>query len=278
MSFGKQESAGKQVAEQKLPEQKEVTRRLLDLFAPTEGFRPPELGPFGVAPLTQTQQQLFGTIGDFATDLQPLRDTTQIPLFGEAVGTAEKLLSGEIGAQPITPQQTEDFFTRALALPQRRAFEEETRPLIREEFAGPGFSSSARALAVTEAGRGLEETLGAQRGTLEFEVLRQNQAIEQQKALVALNTLPIAQQLGFVPENIRTQRINDLSQILNVATFEQLQEQAVIDEEIERFAIERLRVDPDDLATLMALLGMSFSSSFGKSSASSFNFGIPQAA
>ncbi len=276
MSFGQTKSSGKQVSEQKLPEQKEVTRRLLAEFAPAEGFRGPEVPPIpGVAPTTPTQQDIFSTVGDFATDLQPLRDTTQIPLFEESSEAARRLLAGKTGAQPISPQQTQEFFERAIAEPARFSFEDVQRPLIREEFAGPGFSASARAQEVARQGQDVERGLGEARAGLEFEVLKQNQAIEQQNALNALNTLPAAQGLATLPENIRTQRISDLTNILNVATFEQLQEQAEIDDEIERFALERLKVDPDDLATLMALLGMSFSSSFGKSSASSFSVGVP---
>lgn len=275
MSFGMSESSGRSQQETRTSEQEDVLSRLLTEFAPEGGFREPQIPPFsGVEPLTQTQQDIFGTVGDFATTLQPLRSTTEIPLFGEAQEAARGLLTGETGAQPITPQQTEDFFTRAIAEPSRFAFEDIQRPLIREEFAGPGFSSQARAQEVTRQGQDLERALSEGRAELEFNVLQQNQAIEQQKAQMTLGALPAAQGLALLPENIRTQRLNDAMNILNVATFEQLQNQAVRDEEIERYMTALQRVDPQDLAILLTLLDMNFGAASSRSSASSFGISI----
>lgn len=277
MSFGQTKSEGKSTQETRTPEQKAELAKLLDIFGGGEaGPRAPEIPPIsGVEPLTTTQSNIFGTVGDFGSTLSPLRDTSQIPLFGESSDAIRKLLSGEFGAQPITPEQTQAFFDRAIAAPARFSFEDIQRPLIREEFAGPGFSSSARAQEVARQGQDVERSLGEARAGLEFEVLKQNQTIEAQGAINALNALPAAFGLAGLPENIRTQRINDTMNILNAATFEQLQAQAVRDEEIERFALERDLVDPRDLAILLSLLDLNFGSAASKSASSSFNVGIP---
>lgn len=276
MSFGKSDSQSKSQQSTRTAGQTKELQKLLDIFGGGEaGPRGPVIPPIsGVEPTTQTQQDIFSTVGDFATDLKPLRDTTQIPLFDEATDATSKLLSGEFGAQAITPEQTQDFFNRAIADPARFAFEDVSRPLIREEFAGPGFSSSARAQEVARQGQDVERELGTARAGLEFDVLKQNQAIEQQKAQNVLSALPAAQGLAGLPENIRTQRINDTMNILNTATFEQLQNQAVRDEEIERFALERELVDPRDLSILLSLLNLNFGAASGKSSSSAFNVAL----
>lgn len=276
MSFGKSDSASESQQTTRTAGQTQELQKLLDIFGGgAAGPRAPVIPPIsGVEPTTQAQKDIFSTIGDFATDLKPLRDTAQIPLFGEATSATSKLLSGEFGAQAITPQQTQDFFNRAIAEPARFSFEDIQRPLIREEFAGPGFSSSARAQEVVRQGETLERGLGEARAGLEFEVLKQNQAIEQQKAANALSALPAAQGLAGLPENIRTQRINDAMNILNTATFEQLQNQAVRDEEIERFALARDLVDPRDLSILLSLLNLNFGAATSESSASSFNLSL----
>lgn len=274
--FGKSESEGKSQQETRTAGQTRELEKLLNIFGGgAAGPRGPVIPPIsGVEPLTTTQRDIFSTVGDFATGLQPLRDTSQIPLFEEATGATSRLLSGDFGAQPITPEQTQDFFERAIAAPARFSFEDIQRPLIREEFAGPGFSSSARAQEVVRQGETLERGLGEARAGLEFEVLKQNQAIEQQKAANALSALPAAEGLAGLPENIRTQRINDAMNILNAATFEQLQNQAVRDEEIERFTLARDLVDPRDLSILLSLLNLNFGAATSKSSASSFNIGL----
>ena len=198
--------------------------------------------------------------GQFLPSIGPF-DPSNIPIFGQAQDAIQKLLSGGLGAQPITPEQTSDFFNRAIADPARFTFEDVTRPLIREEFAGPGFSGSARANRVVESGQDLERQLGEQRAGLEFDVLKQNQAIEQQQAQNALASLPAAFQLATLPENIRTQRLSDLNNILLTATQQQLNEQALIDEEIERFAMENRITGQEDLGILLTLLDLNFSTS-----------------
>lgn len=276
MSFGASESQGQSQQETRTAGQGAELQKLLDIFGGgAAGPRAPEIPPIsGVEPLTTTQKDIFSSVGDFATDLKPLRDNSQIPLFDEATGTTRRLLSGNMGAQSITPEQTQDFFNRAIAEPARFSFTDVQQPLIREEFAGPGFSSSARAQEVSRQGQDLERGLGEARAGLEFEVLKQNQAIEQQKAANALSALPAAMGLASLPENIRTQRLNDTMNILNAATFEQLQNQAVRDEEIERFALARDLVDPRDLSILLSLLDMNFGAASSKSSSSSFNVAL----
>ena len=239
----------------KTPSQTETIDQLLAAFRPSigAGQELPE-GPLVAGP-TQTQQDIFSTAGDFARSIQPVGD---IPLFGETSDAVRKLLAGEGGAQPITAGQTEDFFNRAVADPARFSFQDVQRPLIREEFAGPGFSSSARAQEVARQGQDLERGLGEARAGLEFDVLKQNQAIEQQKAFNTLSALPAAMSLGTLPENVQQARLDQLTRVLQLATPEQLNQQAQIDEQIERFAADRRIVDPENLGILLSLLDLNF--------------------
>jgi hypothetical protein len=115
-------------------------------------------------------------------------------------------------------------------------------PLLREEFAGPGFFSSARAQETVRAGEDLASNLEAERQNLR----RETEAINRQ----------------------------GVQSLFNFGAAQQAQQQREIDSEIQTFIEENRLTNPEDVAILTALLGLNFASSSGESSSDSFSFGI----
>ena len=139
-----------------------------------------------------------------------------------------------------TPEQEEELFREGIEAPALKRFRQETVPLIGESFAGPGFFGSARAQEQVRAGEDLASGLETERQGLRRET-------EQ------LNRQGVASLFGF-------------------GQAQQQQQQAEINAEIQRFLEENRLTNPEDVAILSNLLGLSFASS--KASSSSFNVGV----
>ena len=137
-----------------------------------------------------------------------------------------------------TPEQEADLFKTAIEEPAKRRFSQETVPLIREEFAGPGFFSSARAQETVRAGEDLASGLESTRGQLRRET-----------------------------EDINRRGIAGL---FDFGRQQQQQEQAQINAEIQQFIEQTRLTNPEDAAILSNLLGLTFAT--GKSKTSSFGF------
>jgi hypothetical protein len=141
----------------------------------------------------------------------------------------ERALELAPGALFRTPEQEADLFKFGIEEPARRRFQQETVPLIREEFAGPGFFGSARAQETVRAGEGLAAGLETARSGLR----RESEDINRQG---------VASLFGF-------------------GQAQQAQQQAEINSEIEQFIEQTRLTNPEDVAILMGLLGMNFTTS-----------------
>lgn len=169
------------------------------------------------------------------------------PIFGgDRVAGFSDLQNRALAAAPQTffrtPEQEADIFAGSIEKPALRRFQQETVPLIREEFAGPGFFGSARAQETVRAGEDLGSRLETARSDLRRETGDINRA------------------------GVRS--------LFDFGAAQQAQQQRVINDQVQRFVEETRLTNPEDVAILTALLGLNFSTSSGEGSGSGFNFGV----
>lgn len=233
-----------------------------------------------VAPFSTLQQEAITGAGSFA-DYFAEPQQVGTPLF-EETGTAVKgLLSGETGAKPLESQDVEDYFRGTIYEPTMGTLRRDVIPGIAESFAGPGFFGSARSQAESEAYKETGERLGEQWSQLNWDVMRQNQALEEAKAGRTQTAVPQAMAYGQVPFQeiknnleIAAGQIGGLKDLFGIGQAEQTQVQAELEDEIMRFAEENALTDPENLSILLTLLGMNFSRSSAVSRTSSWNVGV----
>jgi hypothetical protein len=139
-----------------------------------------------------------------------------------------------------TPEQEAELFRTGISDPARRQFSQETVPLIREEFAGPGFFGSARAQETVRAGEDLASNLSQARSGLRQQT-----------------------------EDINRQGVSSL---FGFGGAQQQLEQQQINADMQRFIEQTRLTNPEDAQLLLQMLGMSFGTSSGSSSG--FDVGI----
>jgi len=208
-----------------------------------------------VAPFTTGQQAALGQTEGFLDQFAPQRE---MPMFGEGASALSGILSGQTGAQSITPEMTENLFRRAYEEPRTRYFEKYERPLAREEYAGPGFWGSARARAVSEKGREMGEWLGEQRGELDWQTEMYNRQLAEDKARRTQAGIDQALAYGREPTMEAGRRLAGTQGVFGALSTEQAQRQMEINANVERFAEEHRITDPENLSILMALLGQPY--------------------
>lgn len=181
---------------------------------------------------------------DFLTSQRDRIGTGQQSFQGDRVAGFGELQEQALELAPETffrtPQQEADLFKFGIEEPAKRRFQQETVPLIREEFAGPGFFSSARAQETVRAGEDFATGLERERQNLRRET-------------EGLNRQGVASLFGF-------------------GQAQQQLEQQQINAEIQQFIESTRLTNPEDVAILSNLLGMSFSTS--KGSSSSLDIGV----
>jgi len=270
MSVGGGQKESKESSVAKTPEQTEWLTQALDLYGPTLGQGQKSFPGDRVAPLTETQTQASDVQG-FLDKFSPYRD---MPMFGETGSALQGALSGTTGATPISQGQADEYFNQVTAAPAAARWEKFTKPGIREEFAGPGYWGGARAGAVTQAGTELSNWLGTERAQLGWDVAQSNQGIAEAKAGRALSAIGPGMQYGQAPTQEAQQKLQGRQDIFNLASVPQQQQQAEINAAMQQFAEANAITDPEDLKTLMTLLGLNFSTASGSSSGWDANFGI----
>lgn len=217
-----------------------------------------------VAPMTATQQSVLGAAPNYLTAFGA-PTTAQTPLFGET-GTALKgILAGEGGAEPITPQQTEDYFTQTMYNPTMRMMKEDIMPTIGEGYTGGNFFGTARGKAQQKAATDIGNTLTQQRAQLGWDVLGRNQELAESAAGRTLQAIPQGMQYAQQPQqqtmaNVQTAiaQLGGAQQLFGLAAAGQEQQQREIESEIAKFAEQNQITDPGNIAIILALLGMGF--------------------
>jgi len=277
MSLGASKGSSKSQTEAKTPEQKAELANMLALYGPQAGINENVWQGQRVTPFSNLQSTAVSGAGNFADIFsQPTQVGT--PLFQET-GTALKgTLAGTTGAQKMGTQDVQDYFKATMYDPTMTSLREDVLPGIDESFAGPGFFASGRSHARQEATTDTRDLLAQQSAQLQWDVFGQNQAIDEAKAGRTLAAVPQAMQFGQVPAQevqnnlqIAAQQIGGLNELFGIGSAQQTQQQAELEAEIMRFAEENAITDPENLAVLMGLLGLNFSSGSSKGSSSSFN-------
>ena len=271
-----QESSSTSRSDAKTPEQKAQLKNMLALYGPAMGENEDVWQGQRVVPFSDLQQQSITGAGNYA-DYFSTPQAAGTPLFNETGAATKGLLTGETGAKKMGRPETEQYFTETLYNPAMRNLKEEILPGIDESYAGPGFFGSARSHGRQEASEGTRDLLAGQWADLNWGVQQQNQAIDEAKAGRTLGALGPAMAFGQVPAQeiqnnlqIASQQIGGLSQLFNFGSAEQTQGQKELEAEIMKFAEENQITDPDNLAIMLTLLGMSFT----KSRAESESFGV----
>ncbi len=267
LDFGSQKYSQK--SQSYLPEQATWMKNMLETYGAGVGQGQTSYGGERVAGLTQTQQNLLGSLGNWSQYLQP---TTGGAMYGQTGAALSDILAGEMGAEPYTEQAINDLFKSAYEAPARKQWAETTRPEIEEAYSGPGYWGTARMQAVAKGAQDLGDTLSSQYGQLRYGAEEANKALEEAKAGRALSAIPLAGEYIAQPQTQALAGIQGVQSLYGLSSAEQQQQQAEIAANMEKWAESQNITDPQVLEVMMQLLGMTYSKS--KSSGSQWSAGI----
>ena len=271
MGFQTGHSTGKQASVSYTPEQKKWLGKALQTYGPTLGQGTQSYPGQTVAPMTGIQTNAMNAAGGYTNWLSP---DAGIPMYNETGQALSGALAGTSGAQPITEQQTNEYFQRTLKDPYTKSWGEEIAPAIREEYAGPGYWSSARAGAVGKSAQELGNWLGTQKANLDWNTLQSNQGLREAAANRALGAVQPAMAYGQMPTQEAAARTGALSNIYGMGAQGQQQNQAEINAAVQRFAEQNQITNPEDIQILMSLLNMDYQFSKGSQFSSNWGFGL----
>jgi hypothetical protein len=197
-------------------------------------------------------QALSGFLDTFSAD-------RGIPLQGETNEALGGLLRGEGGGELISPERAGEVFQQTRVAPRQREFRDFQQPLIEEQFAGPGFQSTARAQEVSRAGERVGQDLASERAGFLFDVENANRALQEGRASRTLSSIPFGFQAGTQPEQVAGARLAGRGSVFDFAGAEQRQQQQEIFAEQEAFADAQRFFDPGQFEQIMGLLGIEIS-------------------
>lgn len=290
MSFGKSSgsndswntASSSSTSQSYTPKQKKWLTKMLKAYGPTaksggdpmasyQGQRIADFSPLQTSSLAQAQ----GFLSSFMPD-------QGMPLYGETGTSLLDMLTGQGGAPLLSVEQANDTFNQQYVNPAYRNFSLNTAPLIREEFAGPGYWSSARANAVGDAAGDLASQLEAQRAGYLWDTEQSNRSLQEAAAARQLSAIPLGMQYGLQPTQQNLANLQGVQSIFDFGSAEQQQRQAQINSDIQQFLAENRIADPESLQVMLALLGMNYSTSTSSmtsqggasGSQSGFNFGL----
>ena len=167
------------------PSQNRLLDALIEKFEPEVDKGPDVFPGETIAPLTALQTGAIEGAQDISGAFTAPQTSAGFgggPLATQATGAVSGLLSGDLGATPLTAEKFGELFQRSISDPARKTFREETRPAIDEAFAGPGFVSSARSKEIVKQKTDLEDALQAGLSAGQLQNIRQNQALEESRA------------------------------------------------------------------------------------------------
>ena len=267
--FAASEQKSTGVATSFTPTQEKWLNKALDIYGPKLGQGQPQYEGPRVANFSPQQEAL--------TNVQGYQDAFNsnraMPLFGETGTAIADAMSGKTGAQPLDINQANQVFQQTRANPSYEDFNRFLTPSIQESYAGPGFMGSAKGQAVTQAGTDLAKNLDVQRSSFLWDTENANREIANQNANRQLLAADKGMQYGQLPTQEAQARLTGQTGAFNLASAEQMQRQAVIDTEIQKFAEKYRITDPETLSAIMAFLGFTYSTSINKGSATGPGFG-----
>lgn len=260
---GKQEERSTQSSQRTLPSQNIALADALKAFTEQGriGAGQTQFQGERVAPLTTGQQTAISGAEPFLDIFSAQRE---IPFLGETGGALRGILGQEFGGELISPERAEQVFQSTRADPRRRQFERFDKPLIEEQFAGPGFQSTSRAQAVTRGAEELGRDIASEREQFLFGTEQANRALQEARAGRALSAIPLGAELGLQPERVAGARLAGRGGVFDFLSVQQQQQQREIQAEREIFTEAQRFMDPEDFANLVALLGLDFSTSLGQ--------------
>lgn len=280
MSGGSSSSSSKSESQNKTDVQRGQIDKLVGMYGGLMGQNEKVYQGDRVAPLTDIQQTAITGAGNFS-DYLGTPQQAGTPLFGETGNAITDLLSGDTGAKKFTDQDISSYFQGKYYQPAMTSLKSDINPMIDEAFAGPGFFGSGRSQARVQASQDVNDRLATQWADLNWNALQQNQALDEASANRSLSTLDPAMRFGQVPAQeiqnnlqIAAQQIGSLGEVFKFGQADQTQAQAELQSEIMKFAEENQLTSPDDLAIMLTLLGMTFSTSQGSGESSSWNAGF----
>ena len=242
------------------PEQREGLTQALETYLPSLGQGQPAYGGDRVADWSPFMQSILGNAQNFMGSFMP---DTGMPLFGETGTALGGILGGTTGAPLLSMEQAARTFGQTRMDPARKQFGEYTAPLIREEYAGPGYWGSARAGEVSRQATDLEDDLRAERSQFLWDTEMTNRALQEARAQRALQGVPLAMQYSQLPTLEAQNRLSGLRDIFSFGQAEQAQRQAEINADIQRFMEANRITNPEDIQIILSLLGMSYTTSTG---------------
>jgi hypothetical protein len=275
MSFSKQDSSGKQQSESYTPEQRAGLTKALAAYTPIIGQNPASKIYQGerVAGTNATQNNVLNQLAGISAQ-NPYTAAQAIPLYNQTGSTLSGILNGTTGAQPLSIEQANQTFQDTRVNPTMKNWNQNLAPSIREEYAGPGYWSSARADAVAKSGQDTADTLAAQRAGFLWDTENTNRQLQADNANRALAAVPQSMAYGQQPIAQQAAQVANLGQQYTLASTQQQQKQNEIDAAMQKFAEQNQITNPDDMNILMSLLGLNYSTSSGKTSGSGFGIGI----
>ena len=241
--------------------------RSLSLYGPQAGQNQNVYEGQRVAPLTDLQTGVLQSAPSFLSSFGTPQSTTQ-PLSAETGKTITDLLSGNMGASLITPEETEQYFQNSIYDPTMYSLKTDVLPSLKENYAGGNFFGSGQSKAAEKATADTRRNLTQARSDLNWNVLQQNQNIAEQKAANALAAVPQAMQYGNQPAQntlnniqIAASQVAGMNELLGIGQVQQTQEQQELNAAIAKFAEEHQITDPTNLSILLSLIGQTMSTS-----------------
>jgi len=257
----KGKSETKTYTESLSPEQKKYFNKLLDIYGPTAGKNQIYPGD-RVANFTPFQNKILDLANNY-TNILSTPQSVSTPLFGETGQAIKDILSGNMGANKITPQQVSQYFDERIKAPTLKTLNEDLLPMVDEGYTGGNFWSTAKNKSRNSLIKDIADQLTQQRSQLEWDTTLSNQALDEADANRALSSLSAAMEYGQTPYKealanltLATGGLSGLGNLFGLGSTQQDQRQKEIDAEIQKFAEENTITDPTNLAILMNLLNM----------------------
>lgn len=262
--FSPSESKSQSTSESKTPEQKTGLKQLLDTYLPRAGAGANIFPSDTVSPFSTLQkgavsgaENFLPTFGAPQTASNPLMAQTQTALQGGLQGTT--------GAKDLDPGA---FFQRSIEDPAMRRLKRDVLPGVDVDFAGPGFFGAARSQERSDVRRETAESLNQRQAQFDFDIALNNQGLAESRAGRMQAAVGQGMEFSQLPAKqlqdnlqIASQQLGGLGEIFGFGQAEQTQAQTELQAEIMKFAQENQLTDPEDLAIIMGLLGLNFSSS-----------------